>query len=135
MGAWGLGSFENDEAADFLAEVIGSGDLALIREAIDNVVTSTEFVEAPDACRAIVAAEVVAAALSRPTAAALGQDGLMRWVARIRPGIEPALAQGAQVALARILSPNSELLELWEDTDDLAEWKALVRDLMQQLQG
>lgn len=135
MGAWGLGSFENDEAADFLAEVTGSGDLALIREAIDNVVTSTEFVEAPDACRAIVAAEVVAAALSRPTAEASQHDGLSRWLARIRPGIEPALALAAHDALERVLAPNSELLELWEDTEDLAEWKALVSDLMQQLQG
>lgn len=134
MGAWGLGSFENDEAADFLAEVTGSGDLSLIREAIDNVVTSTEFVEAPDACRAIVAAEVIAAALGRPTTEALRQDGLSRWLARIRPGIEPALALGAHTALAQILAPNSELRELWEDTDDLAEWRALVNDLMQQLQ-
>lgn len=135
MGAWGLGSFENDEAADFLAEVTGSGDLSLIREAIDNVVTSTEFVEAPDACRAIVAAEVIAAALGRPTAEALQQDGLSRWLARIRPGIEPALAHAAQAALAQIVAPNSELLELWQDTDDLAEWKALVTDLKQQLQA
>lgn len=134
MGAWGLGSFENDEAADFLAEITGSGDLSLIREVIDNVLTSTEFAEAPDACHAIVAAEVVAAALGRPTVAALQQDGLTRWVARVKPGIEPALARGAHDALARILAPNSELLELWEETEDLAEWKALIHDLMQQLQ-
>ncbi|GGD47396.1 DUF4259 domain-containing protein [Pseudoxanthomonas indica] len=135
MGAWGPGSFENDDAADFLADVTDSGDLALLREVIDNVLTSTEFVEAPDACQAIVAAEVIAAALGRPTAAALRQDHLTKWVARIRPGIEPALAQRAHNALARILAPNSELLELWEETDELAEWQASVKELMQQLQA
>ncbi|HVK51165.1 MAG TPA: DUF4259 domain-containing protein [Pseudoxanthomonas sp.] len=135
MGAWGLGSFDNDDAADYLASVTDSGDLSLLREAIDNVLTSTEFVEAPDACRAIVAAEVLAAALGRPTAAALQQETLKRWVAHIRPGVEPALAQHAHDALARILAPNSELLELWEDTDDLSEWQATVTELMQQLQA
>ena len=34
-----------------------AGDLSLLREALDNVLTSTEYVEAPDACQAIVAAE------------------------------------------------------------------------------
>lgn len=133
MGAWGLGSFENDDAADFLMDITDSGDLSLLREAIDNVLTSTEFVEAPDACQAIVAAEVIAAALGRPTAAALQQEGLQRWVARLRPGIEPTLAQRAHDALTRILAPNSELLELWEDTDELTEWQATVNELMQQL--
>lgn len=133
MGAWGLGSFENDDAADFLIDITDSGDLSLVREALDNVLTSTEYVEAPDACVAIVAAEVVAASLGRPTSAALEEERLSQWVARLRPGIEPALAERARQALALILAPNSELLELWDEADQLTEWKASVNELMQQL--
>jgi hypothetical protein len=128
-----MGSFDNDDAADFLIDITDSGDLSLIREAIDNVLTSTEYVEAPDACQALVAVEVVAASLGRPTDAALQEEDLMAWVVRIKPGIEPALAQRAHAALARILAPNSELLELWEEADQLAEWKASVKELMEQL--
>ncbi len=133
MGAWGTGSFDNDDAGDFLAEVTDSGDLALVREVLDNVLTSTEYVEAPDACQAIVAAEIVAAALGRPTLAAQRRDDLARWLASIRPKIEADLVAQAREALSRILAENSELRELWEETDDFAEWRALVSELGQQL--
>ena len=33
MGTWGIGSFENDDAADFMIDVLDSGDLALVRQA------------------------------------------------------------------------------------------------------
>ncbi|WP_440224222.1 DUF4259 domain-containing protein [Dokdonella sp. MW10] len=133
MGAWGTGSFDNDDAGDFLADVTDSGDLALIREVLDNVLTSTEYVEAPDACQAIVAAEIVAAALGRATLAAQQQQDLSRWLASIRPKIDADLVAQAREALTMILAENSELRELWEETDDFAEWRALVNELGQQL--
>ena len=40
MGTWGIGSFDNDDAADFMIDVLDSGDLALVHEALDNVLTS-----------------------------------------------------------------------------------------------
>ena len=135
MGAWGFGSFDNDDAADFLAEVTASGDVSLLREVIANVLSSTEYVEAPDACQAIVAAEAVAAALGRPTAAAQQEESLGAWVKRIRPDVDATLVAEARDALSRILAANSELRELWEDSDDFAEWRASVAELRQQLEG
>lgn len=135
MGAWSFGSFENDDAADFLAEAVASGDLSLLREVLDNVLTSTEYVEAPDASRAIVAAEFIAAAQDRPTLARERQDSLSSWIARIRPRIHSDLAGQAQDALTRILAPNSELRELWEETDEFPDWQAAVSELRQQFQG
>lgn len=134
MGAWGIGSFENDDACDFLAEVMENGDLSLLREVLDNVLTSTEYVEAPDASQAIVAAEVIAAALGRPTLAAQRNEGLSNWLSRIRPSIDRELNAQARDALTRILAPNSELRELWEEGDDFPEWQAAVAELDQQLQ-
>ena len=134
MGAWGLGSFENDDACDFLADATESGDLSLIREVLDNVLTSTEYVEAPDACQAIVAAEIIAAALGHPTLAAQQEEELTSWLSRIRPTIDKELANQASDALTRILAPNSELRELWEETDDFSDWQASVKELGQQLQ-
>ena len=134
MGAWGIGSFENDDAGDFLADATESGDLSLLLEVFDNVLTSTEYVEAPDACQAIVAAEIIAAALGRPTLAAQGEEDLTRWLARIRPTIDADVAARARDALARILASNSELRELWEETDDFSEWQASVAELAQQIQ-
>ncbi|MBD9469351.1 DUF4259 domain-containing protein [Pseudoxanthomonas sp. PXM01] len=135
MGTWGIGSFENDGAADFLIDVLDSGDLSLIREVLDNVLTSTEYVEAPDAVLAIVAAEVVAAARGRATLAAQQEEGLADWLARIRPTVDDDLRQQAGSALRRILAEHSELRELWEDTEDFQDWQAAVTDLAQQVRA
>ncbi|RYG97568.1 MAG: DUF4259 domain-containing protein [Alphaproteobacteria bacterium] len=134
MGAWGSGSFDNDDAGDFLSDATESGDLSLLLEVFDNVLTSTEYVEAPDATQAIVAAEIVAAALGRSTLAAQREEDLTRWLARIRPTIDGELAGKARNALARILAPNSELRELWEESEDFSDWQASVTELQQQLQ-
>ena len=135
MGTWGIGSFENDDAADFMIDALKSGDLSLLGEVFDNVLTSTEYVEAPDATVAIVAAEIVAAAQGRPTPAAQQEDGLAEWLARIRPTIDAALATQARDALARILAGHSELRELWEDTDDFHDWQASIIELGQHLRA
>ncbi len=135
MANRGIGSFDNDDARDFLAEVTAGGDLSLVREVFDNVLTSTEYVEAADARQAIAAAEIVAAALGRATPAGQGQDRLGRWLAQLRPRVAPDLVAQAEAALTRILARNSELRELWEDTEEFAEWRAAVDELREQLQG
>ena len=133
MGTWGIGSFENDDAADFMIDLLDSGDLSLVREVLDNVLTSTEYVEAPDATLAIVGAEIVAAARGRPTVAAQQEEGLADWLARIRPAIDANLAMQARDALTRILADQSELRELWEETDDIHDWQAVVVELRNHL--
>ncbi|MBL8257152.1 MAG: DUF4259 domain-containing protein [Pseudoxanthomonas mexicana] len=134
MGTWGIGSFENDHAADFMIDVLDSGDLSLIRDVLDNVLTSTEYVEAPDAELAIVAAEIVAAACGRFSLAAQQEAGLADWLARVRPAVDDELREQAGNALRRILAEHSELRELWDETDDFKDWQATVTDLAQQLQ-
>lgn len=133
MGTWGIGSFENDDAADFMIDALESGDLSLLGEMFDNVLTSTEYVEAPDATVAIAAAEIVAAALGRPTPAAQQEEGLTEWLARIRPTLDADLATRARTALTRILADNSELRELWEETDEFQDWQAVVTELLSHL--
>lgn len=135
MGPWGIGSFDNADAADFLAEVTDGGDLSPVREVFDNVLTSTQYVEAPDARQAIAAAEIVAAALGRATPAGQAQDRLGRWLTRVRPDVEPELVAQAAAVLSRILAPNSALLEWWYESDEFAEWRANVDELRGQLYG
>ncbi len=84
MGAWGNGSFENDDAADFLTEVTEGEDFAPVREIFATVVNSTEYLEAPDASQAIAAAEIVAASCGRPTSAAQEEEELVTWLGRVK---------------------------------------------------
>ncbi|MEE3717554.1 DUF4259 domain-containing protein [Tumidithrix elongata RA019] len=46
----------------------------------------------------------------------------------------PPLIDSAVQAIARILTPPSELLELWQETDDFEAWKNHLEELKQRLQ-
>lgn len=64
-GAWGVGSFENDDAADWSSACSQSLGIGPVVRALNDVF-SPGYLEAPQAAEAIAAAEVVAAALGRP---------------------------------------------------------------------
>lgn len=66
MGAWGHGSFDNDAASDWLGD-LAEGDVSLVGETLDAVgaAEKDEYIDADDACNALAAAELVAAALGK----------------------------------------------------------------------
>lgn len=68
MGAWGSGSFENDDALDWLTDFCDDPDKGLIADALTTVaeMDDSEYLEAPDCCVAIAAAEIVAALKGAP---------------------------------------------------------------------
>jgi hypothetical protein len=134
MGAWGNGSFDNDDAADFLADVTDGSDLTLVREIFATVLGAEEYLKAPDAAQAIAGAEIVAAAVGRPTPAAQEEEELSEWLSRIKPAADPDLIKQAVQVLDRIVGENSELRELWEETDELSDWEATVVALRSKLQ-
>lgn len=107
MGAWGNGSFDNDDAADFLADVTDGADLALVREIFATVLGAEDYLEAPDASQAIAGAEIVAAAAGRPTPAAQEEEELSEWLGRVRPTADPDLIRQAVQVLDRVVGENS----------------------------
>lgn len=134
MGCWGIGSFENDTAADWVCDLTETGDLSLVREAVAAVLAADSDVDATDATTALAAIEVIVAALGRPTAEALDEPDVVEWIARVKPLPDGRLASDAAQAIDRILGPTSELRELWEDTDASDDWQADVRGLRSRLQ-
>ena len=58
MGAWGVGIYDNDDAADWAGELPERG-LDAVRAALD-VVLDAGYVEGPDGASALAAADVVA---------------------------------------------------------------------------
>jgi len=129
MGAWGMGSFENDGAFDWLFELTDGG-LAAVRAAFAAVDTS-EYLEVDEGQHVIAAAEALAALRGAPLSA-LPED-LTGWVSD-NQGLDPApLVPEALRALERILGADSELHELWEESPSYAIWKAQVVDLRRRL--
>lgn len=133
MGAWGTGSFENDDALDWLGDLAESDDLSTLESTLDAVIdTDEDLIEAPDCCTALAAAEVVAA-LHRKPCDSLPQEAA-GWVkGKAKPG--DALVRKARDAVAEIGTDQSELLELWKDAEpaDLQKWLNGIEDLKKRL--
>lgn len=135
MGAWGSGSFENDDAADFLSDLLDGEDLVPVRDVLATALAADDYLEAQDASQAIAAAEVVAAAAGRPTVAAQRKSKLCEWLARYQPAVDPRLLAHAVQALDRIVGEGSELKELWEDAGTASEWVEAVETVRSKLEG
>ena len=131
MGCWGIGTFENDHAADWVWSLEESDGLAVVERAL-GAPSRGGYLEAPEACEALAAAEVVAALLGHP-AADLSVE-VARWVAEHR-GLDARPVRDAALTHVRaVLGENSELRELWEENEaDFPFWKATVEALIARL--
>ncbi len=133
MGAWGAGNFENDDAMDWTYELEKAQDAALIVETLEIITKrDDEYLEAPDCCNALAAAEV-AAALKNQAAPNLPET-VKAWVSLRQTGVEPNLTDLALKAVERIRT-NSELKELWDESNSKQEWYDVLSDLERRLRS
>lgn len=126
MGTWSIHAFGNDEAADFAIELSESSNLDLIQSALEDVIAADEYLEAPEADRGIAAAAVLALLNGQEIPGTL-DEALSTWVKSqtTKPG--SALLTKAQVVIERVLSENSELAELWIESDEYESWQDGLR--------
>ena len=90
MGAWGRGSFDNDDAADWALELEAADNLLPLADAFD---LPTGYLEAPDGCIALAAAEVLLALAGK------ARDWSARrtsWLGSEQPADQSAAAQGCR---------------------------------------
>ena len=127
MGAWGSGHFENDDALDFLGEITGVEGLAAAFTALPPA--GEGAVDATDASRAMAAAEVVAAMKGCPS-----DDCPKQLTGRLGALGRPTrdLLDLARSAVSRVLF-DSELLDLWAESDESEAWNQAVTDLIDRL--
>jgi hypothetical protein len=132
MGAWGSGVFENDTACDFAAAVSDGGNVALVEQALDRVLAcGSNYLEAPDAEECLAAAEIIA----RLRGSSRGDEtpytaSVDAWIRNSRASISAELIERAKRAIMRVLSPPSELVELWKDSGDFDSWRRSVEGLL-----
>ena len=129
MGGWGTGSFENDDATNWLANLaaIGPADLARI---FSQAADDPAYLEAPAASVVVAAAEVVAALNGSP--APVLPPAINEWLKKYPRISTPELNALAVRALERVRR-NSELKDLWLEADGLNDWTAAIRDLQTRL--
>jgi hypothetical protein len=131
VGAWGVGSFENDDAADWVAglDEISLADLTgILSQAADD----PAYLEGPAASVAVAAGEVIAALNGAAAEASPAKIG--EWAKKHPQVLTPELKDVAIRALERVRR-NSELKDLWMEADGLNDWIAAVRELQGRLGG
>jgi hypothetical protein len=130
MGAWGHRSFENDDALDWVADLMESDDLEIVESALAAVTDEeSDYRESSECSMAVAAAEVVAA-LNGNAAKSLPKE-VKKWLRDRRkpPKALVALARRAVDGIA----DNSELKELWEETKNFENWTSALDDLRARL--
>ena len=128
MGAWAIDALGNDDAGDWLDTLYDGDGLDVIDETLSAVAT-LDYIEAPQAAEALAAAEVIARLQGRSDMMALPYEELDGWVKSSKLAPTLALVEKAHQAIDRILADQSELLELWQESDEFEAWKASVLNL------
>jgi hypothetical protein len=136
MGTWDVGSFGNDGAVDWTYGLEESDDLSYVEDALDAAADVAPSAAVPvDACEnAVAAADVVARLLGKWGARDSYSNTADTWV-ESHPKLKPTepLVKKARVALDRIVTMPSELLELWEEAGDAEGWIESVNEVRSRL--
>jgi hypothetical protein len=129
VGAWGTGVFEDDGAMDWIAVLASSATIIPLVESL-RAADAEDHLPASACSAALAAAEVIAALSGRP-----GAD-LPRpaadWVRAHPLQVNEPLLQLALAAVHRI-ETASELRDLWDESDEYAEWQSRIKDLVSRL--
>jgi hypothetical protein len=113
VGAWDSGPFDNDDGADFAAQLTAAPNWNTVREALQSALR-LDYLEAQLASEAVAAASFVAAAYSGDSSLALGGGpGLLKLLGPVPVELRVLAAE----ALPRI-AERSELAELWNESED-----------------
>lgn len=133
MGAWGAGSFENDDALDWASELEDTRGLKFVKKTLRDVLDAGDGVlEADVASRGLAAAEVVAGLNDAP-ADDLPEE-VENWVEEQRGRSEVDLSPLALEALERMRS-RCELFDLWKESGQDAAWLGTLAALEKRLRG
>jgi hypothetical protein len=135
MGAWGVLAFDNDDAGDWAYGLEEVDDLSLVESAFEVVERAGDYLEAPDASNALAACEVIARLQGKPGYTNAYTETADNWVAAhpMKPSVK--LVVRAEAVIDRILGENSELAELWRESEEADAWVAAVEELRERVLG
>ncbi|MDQ6883664.1 MAG: DUF4259 domain-containing protein [Candidatus Dormibacteraeota bacterium] len=136
MGTWGVRAFDNDGANDWAYDLEKTRDLSLVESAIAEVERAgAEYLQGDDADNALAACEVLARLNGRPGYTDAYTEKVDKWVKAHPLKPSPDLIKRANASIDRILGEQSELRELWEESDSADEWRAAMADLRSRVLG
>ncbi|WP_415905652.1 DUF4259 domain-containing protein [Neptuniibacter sp. QD48_55] len=138
MGAWNEDNFGNDDALDWIYDLEKSKGTDVLLAPIKTILANAEYLESPECSEALAASEVIAAGLTNDTS--LIPEEAKTWLEK-KPsffGKKPQLEkEHAALALASVqkIMDNSELKELWGETDEFPKWQEVQNRLITKLKN
>jgi hypothetical protein len=136
MGAWSEENFGNDDAGDWIWELEKSKGLDTLLSPIKSIIANEEYLESPDCCEALAASEVIASGITGDISNI--PEEAQKWLNKKqglfgkKPIIEKEHATLAKQAVEKIVE-NSELKELWEESEDYSKWQGVQSMLIDKL--
>jgi hypothetical protein len=134
MGTWAVDAFGNDDALDWTYELEKFNDLSLVESTLEKVLeTRSDYLEAFDAVQALAAIEEVARSQGNWGERNSYSQKVDKWVEKVERKPSMELVQKAHRAIERILAEQSELVELWKESNDYEAWYASVQELQSRI--
>jgi hypothetical protein len=132
MGAWSANCFGNDEALDWLNDLIDEHDIYFIHNTLEIIadLPSTEKPDTWDCVCALAAAEMVAAAHGRPGPELPVEAS--EWLDAYDFAADEEAMNLARKVVDRV-ERDSELRDVWEEVGKSADWLASLADLKARL--
>ena len=126
MGAWGTGAFENDAALDWLFELEKAKDLTCVWQATEAVF-GADYLDSDVASEALVAIELAAGLKGKPNQEL--PEEVETWLNNNTQQLPSNYYVRAVAALDVICGEESELKELWAESESYTDWMAEINDL------
>ncbi|HJV03191.1 MAG TPA: DUF4259 domain-containing protein [Burkholderiaceae bacterium] len=130
MATWATHAFGNDYALDWAEDLQETRNMEAVENTLDTALGNQgEVLEAPFAAEALVAIEVIARLQGHWGLRDDDTEILDLWIAEHPQRARQDLAEKAHRVIDRILSEQSELRQLWAETEHYDDWRAAVEEL------
>ena len=134
MGVWGVGVFDDDNAEEWVDQILESDDVPGMFESIFVYALDTNYVEHEDSCGVTVGCAVIDMIVNG-TVYPLEDQTIVEWVEDNKDLDVAHLGKLGAQALEIITSKKSELNEIWEDNADYSVWKLKIEKLAKRIKS
>lgn len=135
MGAWAENTFGNDSACDWAGSFLDNPGLPMVKSAITAVLNTDAYLDSDEACNCLAACEVLARLQGKWGLRDVYSEDLDKWVEANPTAVPNDLKAAANSAIEKILGPDSELPELWDDGGRNDVWHDAIDDLRKRIWG
>ena len=135
MGTWAEDTFGNDTTCDWIYSFLEDPGLSVVQAAIKAILDTEDYLDSDDAWNCLAACEVIARLQGKWGLQNPYSEALDNWIESHPTHISDDLKLAADRAIERILGPDSELPELWDEGGWNTAWHDAVDNLRIRIRG